>query len=80
MVGKMKGIANIIQDNLNGNRTGVYAVCCAQPLVIEAAIIQAKKDNTPLLVEATANQVNQFGGYTGMYPTQLKILFLVAII
>jgi D-tagatose-1,6-bisphosphate aldolase subunit GatZ/KbaZ len=68
MVGKMKGIANIIQENLNGNRTGVYAVCCAQPLVIEAAIIQAKQDNTPLLVEATANQVNQFGGYTGMYP------------
>jgi len=68
MAVNMKSIVNIIQGNLSGNKTGVYAVCCAQPLVIEAAIAQAKKDNSPLLVEATANQVNQFGGYTGMYP------------
>ena len=74
----MKDIANIIKANLNGNRTGIYAVCCAQPLVIEAAIIQAKQDNTPLLVEATANQVNQFGGYTGMYPKDF-ILFIHTI-
>jgi D-tagatose-1,6-bisphosphate aldolase subunit GatZ/KbaZ len=64
----MKNIVNIIQGNLSGNKSGIYAVCCAQPLVIEAAIIQAKNDSSPLLVEATANQVNQFGGYTGMYP------------
>jgi len=68
MVENMKNIVNIIQGNLSGNKAGIYAVCCAQPLVIEAAIIQAKADNSPLLVEATANQVNQFGGYTGMKP------------
>jgi len=78
MAVNMKSIVNIIQENLSGNRSGVYAVCCAQPLVIEAAIIQAKQDNSPLLVEATANQVNQFGGYTGMYPKDF-IKFIHAI-
>jgi len=68
MAAIMKNIVNIIQGNLSGNKMGIYAVCCAQPLVIEAAILQAKKDASPLLVEATANQVNQFGGYTGMLP------------
>ena len=29
---------------------------------------QAKIDGSPLLIEATSNQVNQFGGYTGMQP------------
>ncbi|WOH36611.1 D-tagatose-bisphosphate aldolase, class II, non-catalytic subunit [Thalassotalea fonticola] len=74
----MQEIVNIIQGNLSGNQTGIYAVCCAQPLVIEAAIVQAKQDNSPLLVEATANQVNQFGGYTGMYPKDF-INFIHAI-
>ena len=71
----MQNIVSIIKNNLSGNGTGVYAVCCAQPLVIEAAILQAKQDSSPLLVEATANQVNQFGGYTGMYPKDF-ILFI----
>lgn len=75
----MTEIVKIIQGNLNGNNTGVYAVCCAQPLVIEAAILQAKQDNSPLLVEATANQVNQFGGYTGMYPKDfIKFIQVIA--
>ena len=29
---------------------------------------RSKLFNAPVLIEATANQVNQFGGYTGMYP------------
>ncbi|MEI6894038.1 MAG: D-tagatose-bisphosphate aldolase, class II, non-catalytic subunit [Colwellia sp.] len=64
----MKDILDIIQNNKKGLKKGIYAVCCAQPLVIEAAILQASKDNSLLLIEATANQVNQFGGYTGMCP------------
>lgn len=47
---------------------GIYAVCSAHPLVLEAAMRRAKADGSPLLIEATANQVNQFGGYTGMQP------------
>lgn len=32
------------------------------------ALKRSKLFNAPVLIEATANQVNQFGGYTGMYP------------
>ena len=51
-----------------GKKGGIYSVCSAHPLVIEAAMHQALEDGTALLVEATSNQVDQFGGYTGMRP------------
>ena len=51
-----------------GRAAGIYAVCSAHPLVIEAAMHQALEDGGPLLVESTSNQVDQFGGYTGMRP------------
>lgn len=57
---------------------GIYSICSAHPLVIEAAMHQALDDGTPLLVEATANQVNQFGGYTGMQPADFR-RFVLAI-
>lgn len=65
----MKEISKIIKANRNGENRGIYAICSAHPLVIEASIEQALKDDSPILIEATANQVNQFGGYTGMLPT-----------
>lgn len=58
----------IVADNLGGAPRGIYSVCCSHPLAIEAAVDQALDDGSILLVEATANQVNQFGGYTGMTP------------
>jgi D-tagatose-1,6-bisphosphate aldolase subunit GatZ/KbaZ len=45
-------------------------VCSAHPEVLAAAIEVAAESGRPLLVEATANQVNQFGGYTGMTPAR----------
>ena len=33
---------------------------------------QAAEDGTYLLIEATSNQVDQFGGYTGMTPTDFR--------
>ena len=42
------------------------SICSAHPLVLEACVDQAVADGAPLLVEATCNQVNQEGGYTGM--------------
>jgi D-tagatose-1,6-bisphosphate aldolase subunit GatZ/KbaZ len=42
------------------------SVCSAHPQVLLAALLLAKATQRPLLVEATSNQVNQFGGYTGM--------------
>ena len=49
-------------------KTGVYSVCSAHPWVIEAAARHASEEGQPLLLEATSNQVNQDGGYTGMAP------------
>jgi len=57
---------------LRGTPEGIYSVCSAHPLVLEAAVRQAVRDNTPLLVEATSNQVNQLGGYTGMRPRDFR--------
>ncbi len=47
---------------------GIPSICSAHPLVIEAAMLRALKEGTHLLIEATCNQVNQDGGYTGMTP------------
>jgi D-tagatose-1,6-bisphosphate aldolase subunit GatZ/KbaZ len=47
-------------------------VCSAHPWVIEAAMLQAHADDAHLLLEATSNQVNQAGGYTGMTPVMFR--------
>ena len=57
-----------------GAARGIYAVCTAHPLAIRAALRQAREDGAPVLLEATSNQVNQFGGYTGMRPGDFRAL------
>ncbi|MDO4617679.1 MAG: class II D-tagatose-bisphosphate aldolase, non-catalytic subunit [Lachnospiraceae bacterium] len=52
----------------NGELTGIPSYCTANELVLEACLKRARLMGTPVLIEATANQVNQFGGYTGMKP------------
>lgn len=47
---------------------GLPSLCSANEWVIDAGMLWAQKHQMPLLLEATANQVNQFGGYTGMTP------------
>jgi D-tagatose-1,6-bisphosphate aldolase subunit GatZ/KbaZ len=60
-----------------GAAAGVYSVCSAHPLVLEASIRQTLADDGAfLLVEATSNQVDQFGGYTGMTPGDFRDLVL----
>ncbi|WP_199450793.1 class II D-tagatose-bisphosphate aldolase non-catalytic subunit, partial [Vibrio harveyi] len=62
----MNTLQNLVQRHKAGDQNGIYAVCSAHPLVIEAALKQALNDDSLLLIEATSNQVDQFGGYTGM--------------
>jgi D-tagatose-1,6-bisphosphate aldolase subunit GatZ/KbaZ len=57
-----------------GKPQGIYSVCSAHPWVLEAAIDQALEDGSALLVEATSNQVNHQGGYTGMQPEDFRRL------
>lgn len=64
----MKKFLDIIAANRAGEAKGIYAICTAHPVVLEAALQQGKEDGSLVLIEATANQVNQFGGYTGMRP------------
>ncbi len=47
---------------------GIGSVCSAHPIVLEAAFLQGLRDGGPVLIESTANQVNQLGGYTGTTP------------
>ena len=60
---------NLIADNRKGIGKGVYSVCSANSSVLHACICQAKEDGSILLIESTSNQVDQFGGYTGMRPS-----------
>ncbi|MGF1735216.1 tagatose-bisphosphate aldolase subunit KbaZ [Photobacterium satsumensis] len=68
----MNTLLNLVQRHKAGEQIGIYSVCSAHPLVIEAAIIQALNDDSLLLIEATSNQVDQFGGYTGMTPVDFR--------
>jgi D-tagatose-1,6-bisphosphate aldolase subunit GatZ/KbaZ len=55
-----------------GKPCSLPSVCSAHPFVLKAALAKAHDDGTPLLVEATSNQVNQNGGYTGMRPADFR--------
>ncbi|UXN34166.1 tagatose-bisphosphate aldolase subunit KbaZ [Avibacterium paragallinarum] len=68
----MSILLDLIKKHKTGQAIGIYSVCSAHPLVLEASLLQAKQDQTPLLIEATSNQVDQFGGYTGMTPADFR--------
>ena len=53
---------------------GITSVCSAHPLVLEAALRQGLADGSAVLIEATSNQVDQFGGYTGLRPADFRRL------
>ena len=55
-----------------GIHCGMPSYCTSNNLVIEAALEQGKRFGDDVLVEGTSNQVNQFGGYTGMNPEDFK--------
>ncbi len=63
-------LTDVMAAQNQGQAAGIFSVCSANRLVIESAMLQAKKDDTVVLIESTSNQVDQFGGYTGMTPEQ----------
>lgn len=69
----MDQAVNPIQEILRrrgcGELSGVYSCCSANEYVLRAAMRRAKRAGQIVLIESTANQVDQFGGYTGMKPT-----------
>ena len=65
-------LKGIIEAQKKGIPAGIYSACTANELVIEAVMERALNDNSFILIEATANQVNQYGGYTGMRPADFR--------
>ena len=55
-----------------GVAKGLTSVCSAHPLVIEASLLEATETGSVACIEATCNQVNQDGGYTGMTPADFR--------
>ena len=47
-------LRQIVAANRAGRGRGIYSICSAHPLVIEAAMLQAQADGAPLLIEANA--------------------------
>ena len=69
-------LLEILRRHKDGAPVGVTSVCSAHPLVLRAALAQAREDGTVALIEATSNQVDQFGGYTGLRPADFRDLVL----
>lgn len=65
-------LRDMIARRKNGEICGIGSYCTANELVIEACMQRAKEAHEMVLIEATANQVNQFGGYTGMLPSDFR--------
>lgn len=66
-------------DQLAGLRTagtprGIASVCSAHPVVLRAALRHGVVTGATVLIEATCNQVNHQGGYTGMVPADFAAL------
>src|SRR5512142_2268044 len=54
----------VLAAQKRGEARGIASVCSAHPTVLRQAVRTFQHP----LIEATCNQVNQFGGYTGMTP------------
>jgi len=65
-------LKNIAKLQKQGISKGIYSICSANQLVLQTCIRSALENGSPLLIEATCNQVNQYGGYTGMTPLQFR--------
>lgn len=71
-MGNLNPLINIVESQKNGVAKGIYSACSANKYVIEAVLERALLNGDYALIEATANQVNQYGGYTGMKPDDFK--------
>lgn len=65
-------IKEIVTLQKKGLAYGMFSICSSNPLVIEAALRRGLELNSYVVIEATANQVNQEGGYTGMTPRKFR--------
>ena len=65
-------ILKMVESRKDGIHTGIPSYCSANKIVIESVLEEAKKTDNYALIEATSNQVNQFGGYMNMRSIDFK--------
>ena len=63
-------LQQLIARQKAGAAVGVWSACTAHRTVLEACLQQAAADGCEACIESTCNQVDQFGGYSGMTPVQ----------
>lgn len=63
---------SLVKKRQNGIFSGIPSFCSANKLVIEAILEQSKRFDDKVVIEATSNQVNQFGGYFHMTPADFR--------
>jgi len=68
----MSLLAQLARDYQAGRVRGITSVCSAHPAVIRATLREGVKTGATVLIEATCNQVNHEGGYTGMKPADFR--------
>jgi D-tagatose-bisphosphate aldolase class II non-catalytic subunit len=65
-------LREIVAKNRSGQALGVPSWCTAHPQTLGAILRAHCNCDDPILIEATCNQVNQHGGYTGMNPARFR--------
>ena len=68
----MIDIISLLSRNRSGEAVGLPCFCTANEQVLRSIFQFAQKHQVPAVVEATCNQVNQDGGYTGMTATDFR--------
>lgn len=66
-------LKQMIRRRQGGHLHGIPSYCTANKLVLETILARIRETGQPALIEATANQVNQYGGYTGMTPEDFMV-------
>jgi D-tagatose-1,6-bisphosphate aldolase subunit GatZ/KbaZ len=65
-------LQEIVAANRAGNHAGIPSYCTAHRETLQAILRFYQDNEHPILIEATCNQVNQDGGYTGMTPAGFR--------
>ena len=70
----MNAIERLMRRNLSGEAVGITSYCTAHEETLRAVCEASATADGAVLVEATCNQVNQDGGYTGLRPVEFRRL------
>ncbi len=68
----MSVLGDIVARNRAGEAVAIPSWCTAHEATLAAILRTYCDDESPILIEATCNQVNQAGGYTGMTPAAFR--------